>query len=264
MIKRLLAHFPATRKVRRSSPRNWLLGSPRCQSRLVTQNEYARVTKEIFKIALADRVILKSPAAELKRRKVHDPVRLTPSWEQSRPSWATSALRSFNADAKDSGDFIEFMGPRGLGQAELKNLTWNDVDLAKNRMRIRRGETGRFFDVPIYPQLRPLLERLHAERGDSERVLKISDGKKALSAACKRLGLSGLHAARAPPRVHHAGNRVGPRFQGNRANPGPFGRRRAGRENVWPSPAGAPRSDGRQAYLMSSSIGSGRFHLQVL
>jgi integrase len=146
------------------------------------------VTKEIFKIALADRVILKSPAAELKRRKVHDPVRLTPSWEQFKAMVGNVRAQVFNADCKDSGDFLEFMGLAGLGQAELKNLTWGDVDLAKNRMKIRRVKTGRFFDVPIYPQLRPLLERLHAERGDSERVLKISDGKKALSAACKRLG----------------------------------------------------------------------------
>jgi integrase len=70
------------------------------------------------------------------------------------------------------------MGLADLEQAELKNLTWHDVDLVQNPMRVRRVKTGRFFDVPIYPQLRPLLERLHAERGDSERVLKISDGKR--------------------------------------------------------------------------------------
>ena len=188
MIKRLLAQFPATRKVREIKPSelaSWIASLP---VKAVTQNEYARVTKEIFKIALADRVILKSPAAELKRRKVHDPVRLTPSWEQFKAIVSNVRAQVFNADCKDSGDFLEFMGLAGLGQAELKNLTWSTVDLGKNRMKIRRVKTGRFFDVPIYPQLRPLLERLYAERGDSERVLKISDGKKALSAACKRLG----------------------------------------------------------------------------
>jgi integrase len=188
MIKRLLLQFPATRKVREIKPSDlssWIASLP---VKAVTQNEYARVTKEIFKIALADRVILKSPAAELKRRKVHDPVRLTPSWEQFKAIVGNVRAQVFNADCKDSGDFLEFMGLAGLGQAELKNLTWSTVDLGKNRMKIRRVKTGRFFDVPIYPQLRPLLERLHAERGDSERVLKISDGKKALSAACKRLG----------------------------------------------------------------------------
>jgi integrase len=188
MINRLLAHFPAARKVREIKPSDlssWIASLP---VKAVTQNEYARVMKEIFKIALADRVILKSPAAELKRRKVHDPVRLTPSWEQFKAIVGNVRAQVFNADCKDSSDFLEFMGLAGLGQAELKNLSWNDVDLAKNRMKIRRVKTGRFFDVPIYPQLRPLLERLHAERGDSERVLKISDGKKALNGACKRLG----------------------------------------------------------------------------
>jgi integrase len=188
MIKRLLVQFPATRKVREIKPSDlssWIAALP---VSAVTQNEYARVTKEIFKIALADRVILKSPAAELKRRKVHDPVRLTPSWEQFKAIVSNVRAQVFNADCKESSDFIEFMGLAGLGQAELKNLTWSDVDLDKNRMKIRRVKTGRFFDIPIYPQLRPLLERLHAHRGDNERVLKISDGKKALSGACERLG----------------------------------------------------------------------------
>jgi integrase len=188
MIKRLLVQFPATRKVREIKPSDlssWIASLP---VSAVTQNEYARVTKEIFKIALADRVILKSPAAELKRRKVHDPVRITPSWEQFKAIVGNVRAQVFNADCKESGDFIEFMGLAGLGQAELKNLTWGDIDLTKNRMKVRRVKTGRFFEVPIYPQLRPLLERLHKQRGDSERVLKISDGKKALGGACERLG----------------------------------------------------------------------------
>jgi integrase len=188
IIKLLLAQIPASRKVREIKPSELATWAGSLPVRPVTHNEYIRVIKEIFKLAVADKVILKSPAAELKRRKVHDPVRLTPSWEQFKVIVSDIRAKVFNADCKKSGDFIEFMGLAGLGQAELKNLTWSDIDLGRNRMKIRRVKTGRFFEVPIYPQLRPLLERLYAEREDTERVLKISDGKKALSGACERLG----------------------------------------------------------------------------
>jgi integrase len=187
IIKRLLAHIPASRKVREVKPSELASWAGALPVKPVTHNEYIRVIKEIFKLALADRIVLKSPAAELKRRKVHDPVRLTPSWDQFKAIVAEIRAKVFNADCKESGDFIEFMGLAGLGQAELKNLTWSDIDLTRNRMKVRRVKTGRFFEVPIYPQLLRLLVRLHAERGDSERVLKISDGKKALSGACERL-----------------------------------------------------------------------------
>lgn len=188
IIKRMLAFFPVTKKVRDikfSELAAWTASLPVGPR---THNEYVRVTKEIFRLAIADKVILKSSAAELKRRKVHDPIRLTPSWEQFKAIVADIRAQKLNADHEESGDFIEFMGLAGLGQAELKNLTWADIDLARNRMKVRRIKTGRFFEVPIYPQLRPLIERLHAKRGNSERVLKIANGKKALSGACDRLG----------------------------------------------------------------------------
>ena len=188
MIKRMLAYFPATRKVRDiklSELAAWTASLPVSP---VTHNEYVRVTKEIFRIAVADKVILKSPAAELKRRKVRDPIRLTPSWDQFKAIVANIRAQVLNADREESGDFIEFMGLAGLGQAELKNLTRSDIDLERNRIKIRRVKTGRFFEIPIYPQLRPLLERLCNECGKDGRILKIADGKKALAGACDRLG----------------------------------------------------------------------------
>ena len=188
IIKQLLAHIPVSCKVRDVKPSELATWAGALPVKPVTHNEYIRVVKEIFKLAVSDRVILKSPSAELKRRKVHDPVRLTPSWDQFKAIVTEIRTKVFNADCKETADFVEFMGLAGLGQAELRNLTWSDIDLTRNRMKVRRVKTGRFFEVPIYPQLRPLVEKLYTARGDSERVLKISDGKKGLSGACRRLG----------------------------------------------------------------------------
>jgi hypothetical protein len=52
-----------------------------------------------------------------------------------------------------------------LGQAEASSLTWGQVDMVKGRMRIRRHKTDTWFTVPIYPDLRPLMDKLLKNAG---------------------------------------------------------------------------------------------------
>jgi integrase len=81
----------------------------------------------------------------------------------------------------------------GLGQAEASALTWGDIDWRSQRITTFRHKTKSGFAIPLYPQLRPLLERLKGDRNPppDENVFKIRDGKKALAGACARLGLPG-------------------------------------------------------------------------
>src|SRR4029077_4166314 len=45
------------------------------------------------------------------------------------------------------------------------------------------------FAIPLYPQLRPLIEKRYAKRDRDGRVFKINAAKRAIAAACKRLKL---------------------------------------------------------------------------
>ena len=109
----------------------------------------------------------------------------------------------FNADAHDCADFVEFIGLAGLGQAEASPLTWRDVDFERGQLTTFRHKTRTGFVIPIYPQVRPLLERPHACRRveDAGRVLSIKDAKKAITGgACRRLAL--------PPYSHRSFRRM--------------------------------------------------------
>ena len=136
-----------------------------------------------------------SPIEKLKGKKLVDPKRQTPSFEEFRAIVAEIRSQPFNAEAKDSADYVEFIGLAGLGQAELNALTWGDFKIGADKAAVIRIKTGRGFPMPIYPQLRPLLDRLRAERGGNphpdEPVFKQKDARKAISGACKRLGLPG-------------------------------------------------------------------------
>jgi integrase len=109
--------------------------------------------------------------------------------------------QKFNGhDAEQSGDFIEFLGLAGLGQAEAASIIRAHVDLESGRMIVYRHKTDVGFVIPIYPQLRPLVEKLCNGKKHHERLFVIDQARQALANACKRLEL--------PPYTHRSLRRM--------------------------------------------------------
>jgi integrase len=156
-----------------------------------TYNEYVQFIRRLFASAVRDRIIVESPAAEIAQAKRETPIRDTPTWEEFRAIVADMRAQKYNSDAKDSADCCEFMGLAGLGNAEVAAMTWGDVDLDRGRIRVYRQKTDTGFMIPVYPQVRPMLERLASEgaHNSGDRVFKVCDIRKALAGACKRLNL---------------------------------------------------------------------------
>ena len=153
-----------------------------------SRNAHVQILKEVFALALRDRIISESPATHLKYIKRQKPIRLTPTWEQFKVIVADVRAQVFNADAKDSADFLEFLGLAGVGQAEARSLTRADVDLDAGRIITYRHKTSTGFVIPIFPQLRPLVERLCEGKNNRDKIFRIANAKHSLSNACKRLG----------------------------------------------------------------------------
>jgi integrase len=154
-------------------------------------NQHVITLRAIFQLAVDDRIIAESPAAAVKQIKRDKPIRITPTFEEFNAIVADIRNQAFNADASDSGDFVEFIGLAGLGQAEAGSLTWGDIDMDKGVITTFRHKTSRGFNIPIYPQLRPLMEKLKGKthHAPGEKVFKIKDAKKSLAGACRRLGM---------------------------------------------------------------------------
>lgn len=156
-------------------------------------NAILTVTRDVFEYAVDDGVIALSPAASITYRKREDTIkRLIPSWADFKAIVESVRSQKYADTAKESANLIEFMGLAGLGQAECTDLTWGDINFRSGRIAIIRKKTSKEFTIPIYPALRPLLERMdndREDRGASVRVFKVKDPKIALDAACKRLNL---------------------------------------------------------------------------
>lgn len=84
--------------------------------------------------------------------------------------------------------FWNFFGLAGMGQAEAASLRCVDVDFKTEQIITYRHKTSTRFAIPLFPQVRPLLDRLCGGKAHDECVFKISDAKKALAGACRRLG----------------------------------------------------------------------------
>lgn len=168
-----------------------------------TFNRLCLFLRQLFEVAKNDGMTAKNLYAlsGLKYERVHRPPPTIPTLKQFEKILAEVRATKKNRKAMASADFLEFEGRGGFGQAEAAEMCWNDIDFdAKpyGEMKMTRVKTGKHFTVPIYPKLRPLLERLRAEAvarakkerrsfDSSERVFIIDSARKALTNACKRL-----------------------------------------------------------------------------
>src|SRR5262245_23390494 len=193
ITERIKTHFPTGSNIQVSKikPTDIKLWLARYAFGAAWRNIHLACIKDILAMAVADDMILYSPAADLKKMKVDKPIRRTPTFEQFQQIIESIRSQEFNGhDADESADFVEFVGLAGLGQAEASALTWPDIDWKREQIITFRHKTKSGFAIPLYPQLRPLLEKRHSQRSPGDdRVFRIKDAKRAIAAACKRLKL---------------------------------------------------------------------------
>ena len=152
-------------------------------------NSALSVIRSALDMAVNDKIIAESPAKGLKYAKRKKSIRTTPTFEQFKQIVADIRAQRFNADAEQSADLVEFLGLAGLGQAEAASITRADVDLEAGRIIVYRHKTNVGFVIPVYPQLRPLVEKLCKGKTHNARLFSINEARKALANSCKRLGL---------------------------------------------------------------------------
>jgi integrase len=151
-------------------------------------NSAFMVIRAALALAVRDRVLFENPAAGLSYHKRKKPIRITPTWEQFQAIIADVRAQEYNGHGADeSADFLEFCGLAGLGQAEVAAIQRAHVDLDANRVIVFRHKTDTGFAIPVYPQLRPLLEKRCEGKKPNDYLFAIQQARVALRNACARL-----------------------------------------------------------------------------
>ena len=145
-----------------------------------------------FNYSIGNNYITRPPfdRTTLKPKKRIKPIRNAPAEEEFNAIIKAIREQPFSDHAQDTGDLVEFMGLAGVGQAECAGLKWQHVSLATDKMTLFRVKTKTAYTVPLYPKVRPLIERLKEQAIDADPsagIFKIHDPKKALAAACRKL-----------------------------------------------------------------------------
>jgi integrase len=140
----------------------------------------------LFQLAVDDEVLEHSPLEKLKRAKKGEPDRQQPTWEQ-----ADRIAADVAAKAAESGLIVKLMLNFGVGQAEIRFLRGEHIDLINGAVHFRRKKTGKHFDVPIFPHATGLVEALKCQGrlAAGKSVVEWRNPRKALAAACERLDL---------------------------------------------------------------------------
>jgi integrase len=198
LIKNLKANWKPGLDIRVSRIRPTMLDAwlatlePRLKNS--SYNRYTLFVKQLFDMAVNDKIIAESPFYRLQKnwKRPEKPNRLVPTDAQFQAIVENIRAQTQNAESEESANFIEFLGLAGLGQAEVGSLTWGDVDWNNDRLTVRRKKTKYLFFVPIYAHLKPLLQKMlaryKAPPTPETKIFTISDARKSLANACKRLG----------------------------------------------------------------------------
>jgi len=202
-VSRIKDHFPKAatqplRTIKASEVLEFLANfkkekSPKETLGASDRNHLGWTLRKVFRLALADGVISRSPGEEIKTIRAPDSIKLTPTWEDFKrivDAIRTDKHRAGQAEA--SADVVDFYGRAGLGSAEAAALLWQDIDFSRGQISVLRQKTSKAFTIDIYEQLRPLLARLKSRTptaNPTDKVFSVKDPKKALALACKELNL---------------------------------------------------------------------------
>jgi len=158
-----------------------------------TNNLFFETLKGVFELGVIGGYLQTNPMEKLKknlRKKVTRKIPTVPSLEQFESIVKAIRNQKFSDTAEDSANLVEFLGLAALGEAEAANLDWKDINFETNKIIIQRQKTKFYFEIPIFPFLKPLLLKLHekAETPKTGKVFKVANPKKAIATACKSLG----------------------------------------------------------------------------
>ena len=128
----------------------------------------------------------KSPLESIKSLKKERPIRLQPTWEEG-----LAIVREAERFAPDSATLLKFILFFGVGQAEVKELHGEHVNLEKQCVHLFRGKTRKEYTVPIYAHAESFMASLKAAGRfvPGNPVFKWQNPRKALESACRKLKL---------------------------------------------------------------------------
>src|SRR6266705_4683758 len=143
------------------------------QKRRPAVSSQARTTaalKCFFRFLVEEERLIRDPALPLrtpKKREALPDVLTMGELERLLIQPGRRVLWERNFPGKPERDrlLLALMAYAGLRRSELLGLDWDDIDLSRRLLRVRKAKGGRQRTIPIHPALAPLFAEYYATRG---------------------------------------------------------------------------------------------------
>ena len=179
------------RRITRQDCLNWAHGY---KSSAINFNKTVQTIRKVFEVAIESGIRYDNPANAIKMMKVRvEPLQL-PSREQF--AEIVKHVRKVNKRySQDAADLIEFLAYGGFRKSEAFQIAWGDCNFETCEILVRGdAETGTknwsVRVVPMVAEMRKLLDRLKAHRGNAapgDKVMMVSTCNGALRSACAKV-----------------------------------------------------------------------------
>jgi site-specific recombinase XerD len=136
---------------------------------LSSQARTTAALKSFFRFLVEEERLVRDPALPLRTPKKREalPDVLTMSELErllAQPSRGDVWERHFPGKPERDRLLLAVMAYGGLRRSELLGLEWDDVDLSRRLLRVRKAKGGRQRTIPIHPALAPLFAEYYATR----------------------------------------------------------------------------------------------------
>ena len=161
-----------------------------------TFNHELNAMRAVFAYALEHGMILRNPAASIKRRRIVSKPTNVPTREQFQ-----TALAAIRAEPHERGgaDLMELLAYSGMRLREATALCWRDVDFSAALFTVTGGERGtknyEHRTVPISAEMEALLKRIKQSRktAPDETIAQVASADRSMETTCRKLGLPHFH-----------------------------------------------------------------------
>lgn len=173
-VSACLAHLQgqgirALAEVRVTHLRAFLADEQKTRPAVSSQVRATAALKLFFRFLMEEERIERDPALPLrtpKKREVLPDVLTMGELERllAQPGRGDLWERHFPGKPERDRLLLALMAYGGLRRAELVGLDWDDLDLSRCLLRIRKAKGGRQLTIPIHPALAPLFAEYYATR----------------------------------------------------------------------------------------------------
>jgi integrase len=184
------------RRITQAACRDWAARYAKVASSSRYNNSLS-LLRHVLDVAIESGVLYANPATGMERKSIR-PKKLELPTRAQFAAFITEIRAAHSRDTQNCADFAQGLAFTGCRISEAAQIEWRDLDFAGGEILVKGDpeeatKNGEIRRVPMIPQARELLKRMHQQRTDepaTSKVFLVRECQKAMDRAAKKIGMA--------------------------------------------------------------------------